>query len=162
MCWLRLQSLHMTCGDDAFVKVYVIKAQVRSFGISCAFERWADFCPLSQGFWTDVRGYYSAPPNLVTVDHMAGNRSEVSQLMKILLSAAYVTLPSVARPTVVDSLPLTQTLHLPSGPPSLPRNIHRPSPSLLLPQTHHSNPSNLQCIPLTPYRERIRSSNCRT
>ncbi|KAM0787275.1 hypothetical protein ACM66B_006508 [Microbotryomycetes sp. NB124-2] len=63
-------SLHMTCGDDAFVKAYVAKAQ---------------------GFWSNVRGYYDDPPMLLTLDHMIGSRSELTQMVKLALMAAHYT-----------------------------------------------------------------------
>ncbi|KAK4053296.1 hypothetical protein OIO90_003908 [Microbotryomycetes sp. JL221] len=63
-------SLHMTCGDDAFVKTYVAK---------------------TQGFWGNVRGYYEDPPKLITIDHLIGSRKELTQMVKIALMAAHYT-----------------------------------------------------------------------
>lgn len=43
-----------------------------------------------QGFWSDVEHYYTEPPPLLTVDHLSGDRDDVEQLFKVLLTAAYV------------------------------------------------------------------------
>lgn len=86
--------LHMTCGDDTRTKVYVAKAQVRP-SQERALDRRARLTGLSvgrtQGFWSDVSGYYSQPPPLLTVDHLSGERDDVEQLFKILLMAACVS-----------------------------------------------------------------------
>ncbi|GAA5924637.1 hypothetical protein JCM3775_005430 [Rhodotorula graminis] len=70
--------LHMTCGDDTRTKVYVSKAQ---------------------GFWSDVERYYTEPPPLLTVDHLSGDRDDVEQLFKILLTAAHYTSRTILPPT---------------------------------------------------------------
>ncbi|KAK4048945.1 hypothetical protein OIV83_004501 [Microbotryomycetes sp. JL201] len=71
-------SLHMTCGDDAFVKAYVAKAQ---------------------GFWSNVRNYYDDPPMLITLDHMIGTRNELTRMVKLALMAAHYTNRAFLPPT---------------------------------------------------------------
>lgn len=82
----------MTCGDDALTKEYVAKAQVcphYSPSFSPSRTR-ADPCrtTTTKGFWGDVKGYYSEPPMLLTIDHLSGNRTSLVQKIKILLMAA--------------------------------------------------------------------------
>ncbi|GAA5849840.1 hypothetical protein JCM8547_000582 [Rhodosporidiobolus lusitaniae] len=89
----RDQSLHVTCGDTTRQKVYLAKAQ---------------------GFWSDVEGYYSEPPPLISIDHLSGLQKDVLQLFKILLVVAHYTGRTILPPTTstfldVDSLFSTST-----------------------------------------------------
>ncbi|GAA5903870.1 hypothetical protein JCM8208_006601 [Rhodotorula glutinis] len=77
--------IHLTCGDDTRTKVYVSKAQ---------------------GFWSDVEHYYSEPPPLLTVDHLSGDRDDVEQLFKVLLTAAHYTSRTLLPPTHATFLDL--------------------------------------------------------
>lgn len=41
-----------------------------------------------QGFWTDLDGYYSLPPQLLSIDELAGTKDDLAQLFRILLALA--------------------------------------------------------------------------
>ncbi|GAA6012900.1 hypothetical protein JCM10207_008370 [Rhodosporidiobolus poonsookiae] len=86
-------SVHLTCGDDTLTKVFVAKAQ---------------------GFWSDVDGYYTRPPPLLTIDHLSGSEDDLLQLVKILLVAAHYTGRALLPPShaTFTSLPSS-----PSSPP---------------------------------------------
>ncbi|KPV76300.1 uncharacterized protein RHOBADRAFT_52325 [Rhodotorula graminis WP1] len=78
--------LHMTCADDAWVKLFV---------------------PKVEGFWTDLDGYYSSPPQLLSVDQLSGPRDDLAQLFRILVALAHysqraLSLPSHAIITDLD------------------------------------------------------------
>ncbi|BGP47753.1 hypothetical protein JCM10450v2_003618 [Rhodotorula kratochvilovae] len=90
--------LHMTCGDDTLTKVFVSK---------------------TQGFWSDIDGYYSNPPPLLTVDHLSGSQDDVEQLFKILLTAAHYTSRALLPPTHATFL------DLPSSSPSTSHQTRR-------------------------------------
>ncbi|GAA5898452.1 hypothetical protein JCM5296_000436 [Sporobolomyces johnsonii] len=76
--------LHMTCADDSWVKLYVAK---------------------TEGFWTDLDGYYSQPPPLVSLEFLSGTRAEIEQLFRLLLAAAHYSGRAVLPPdhaTITD------------------------------------------------------------
>ncbi|GAA5900021.1 hypothetical protein JCM8208_005567 [Rhodotorula glutinis] len=83
--------LHMTCADDAWVKLFV---------------------PKVEGFWTDLDGYYSSPPQLLSVDQLSGPKDDLAQLFRILVTLAHysqraLSLPSHAIITDLDKSSLT-------------------------------------------------------
>ncbi|GAA6050797.1 hypothetical protein JCM3770_001651 [Rhodotorula araucariae] len=85
--------LHMTCADDAWVKLFVAKVE---------------------GFWGDVDGYYSSPPQLLSINHLTGPKENLVQLFRILLSLAHyssraLSLPSHATILDMASSPLHET-----------------------------------------------------
>lgn len=73
-------------------KEYVAKAQVRPrlplFFRFLQRRELTSTMTREQGFWGDVKGYYSEPPMLITIDHLSGNQTALIQKMKILLMAA--------------------------------------------------------------------------
>ncbi|GAA5982235.1 hypothetical protein JCM10908_004795 [Rhodotorula pacifica] len=96
--------LHLTCGDDTPTKVYEAK---------------------TQGFWSDLEGYYSAPPPMITIERLSGSQELVIQMMKIMLAAAYYTHRSVLPPSHVTFLDLDNTTLAPSH---ITRRIHNAFP----------------------------------
>ncbi|KAM0746302.1 hypothetical protein T439DRAFT_384308 [Meredithblackwellia eburnea MCA 4105] len=53
---------------------------------TCVEEKFA--MAKHQGFWGDINGYYSTPRQVLTFDHHAGDIDLVSQMARIVLSAA--------------------------------------------------------------------------
>jgi hypothetical protein len=43
---------------------------------------------LSQGYWPDLNGYYTAPPSLIKIRQLTGNINDNLQILKILFAAA--------------------------------------------------------------------------
>ncbi|GAA5981414.1 hypothetical protein JCM5350_004055 [Sporobolomyces pararoseus] len=77
-------NYHTTCADDKWVKLYLAK---------------------SEGFWNDVDNYYSQPPRLVSIEHISASESQITQLFKVVLAAAYYTGRAVVPPefsTITD------------------------------------------------------------
>ncbi|GAA5880643.1 hypothetical protein JCM3774_000562 [Rhodotorula dairenensis] len=93
--------LHMTCGDDTPTKVYAAK---------------------SQGFWSDVESYYTAPPPMVTVDRLSGSQAVVTQMVKILLTVAHYTHRALLPPSHVTFLDLDVAAKL--TPSHVTRPVH--------------------------------------
>ncbi|GJN87480.1 hypothetical protein Rhopal_000429-T1 [Rhodotorula paludigena] len=84
-------QLHMTCADDASVKLFV---------------------PKVEGFWSDVDAYYSRPPTLISVDVLSGTQADLAQLFRILLAAAHYSSRALILPesaTVTDLLDSSPT-----------------------------------------------------
>ncbi|GAA5855412.1 hypothetical protein JCM8547_007816 [Rhodosporidiobolus lusitaniae] len=86
--------LHSTCCDDAWVKLFVAK---------------------EEGFWSDLDDYYSEPPRLMSIDHLSATQSDLKQLFRILITAAYYTDRAATVP------PRAAILDLPSSSPSAVR-----------------------------------------
>ncbi len=81
------QFLHMTCGDDTATKVYAAKSQVSAEVVPITSLSETN-CPTVQGFWPDLEGYYTAPPPMITTERLSGSQEVVTQMFKILLTAA--------------------------------------------------------------------------
>ncbi|GAA5914299.1 uncharacterized protein JCM6883_001804 [Sporobolomyces salmoneus] len=88
---------HITCADDKWVKLYMIKAQ---------------------GYWSDVDEYYTRPPKLLSIENVAGTPDELSHYFKVLFAAAHYTGRAVLPPTFL-------TVHEDRDTPSLAH--HSPS-----------------------------------
>ena len=131
----------MTCADDVWVKLFVPKAEVRR--VSAALSPPLDTPRLTrrrrQGFWTDLDAYYSSPPQLLSVDQLAGPREDLAQLFRILIALAYVSFllmicrgRPMLRPLVLTaarspSAATTRNAPSPSPPtPSSPTSTSRP------------------------------------
>ncbi|GAA6002103.1 hypothetical protein JCM10207_003075 [Rhodosporidiobolus poonsookiae] len=78
--------LHSTCADDAAVKLWLAK---------------------DEGFWTDLDGYYSQPPPLVSIDRLTGSQADLLQLFKIVTTVAHYTNRAVLLPPYSTLLNLT-------------------------------------------------------
>ncbi|BGP38689.1 hypothetical protein JCM10449v2_002624 [Rhodotorula kratochvilovae] len=80
--------LHMTCADDAWVKL---------------------FLPKVEGFWGDVDTYYTSPPQLLSIDHLTGPKEDLVQLFRILLSLAHYSSRAVSLPSHATILDLDES-----------------------------------------------------
>lgn len=78
--WPRHESvgMHITCGDDETIKIYMLKAL---------------------GYWPDTQGYYSSPANILSIDALGGTQIEVTQMVRIALAVAYYSQRSLQPPT---------------------------------------------------------------
>jgi hypothetical protein len=85
-CLPASQFLHMTCGDDTPTKVYAAKSQVSIRALMQILP--AKLMGFSQGFWPDLEDYYTAPPPMITIERLSGSQEVVTQMLKILLTAA--------------------------------------------------------------------------
>jgi len=147
----------MTCADDVWVKLFVPKVEVRR--VSAALSPPLDSPRLTrrrrQGFWTDLDGYYSSPPQLLSVDQLAGPREDLAQLFRILIALAYVSFLLV----ICRGRPMLRPLVLTAArSPSAATTRNAPSPSPPTPSspTSTSRPRHLSEPPTR--RSRCRNS----
>ncbi|GAA5855419.1 hypothetical protein JCM8547_007819 [Rhodosporidiobolus lusitaniae] len=77
--------LHSTCCDDAWVKLFVAK---------------------EEGFWSDLDNYYSAPPQLISIDHLTPNQADLTQFFRVLLTVAHYTSRATILPPRITILDL--------------------------------------------------------
>ncbi|GAA5965165.1 hypothetical protein JCM3765_002863 [Sporobolomyces pararoseus] len=81
---------HITCADDKWVKLYMIKAQ---------------------GYWSDVDNYYTQPPKILSIENVAGTSPELSHFFKLFFAAAHYTGRAVLPPVF---LTVNEVLDTPS------------------------------------------------
>ncbi|GAA6031693.1 hypothetical protein JCM8097_001937 [Rhodosporidiobolus ruineniae] len=82
--------LHSTCCDDGYVKNWVAK---------------------EEGFWSDLDGYYTQPPPLLSIEHLSASQDDLKQLFRILVAAAHYTNRTLTLPprSTVLSLPFSSS-----------------------------------------------------
>ncbi|GAA6064305.1 hypothetical protein JCM10212_002737 [Sporobolomyces blumeae] len=88
---------HMTCADDKWVKLYIAKAR---------------------GYWSDLDGYYTSPPPLLSIGHLAATEADATQLFKLLLAVAHYTGRAVVPPSFVTITDLADSPFLARHAPS--------------------------------------------